>query len=242
MADCPRSTILEFAQISAAVLDNPDRPQSVRERARQTCDECSEALLYHNDPSKRFQLVPLAFHCSGYYRDFVAEVLSELPQEVVASEPVRVCLVRKAAALIDDESFCSTFRLEAAESLAADPAVPGCFDGGGKLTGLGGLMKHVCSDSWVRVYRMMLALIMWDDESYRYAAAELGDCPFCLKNALGTVLHLHSNNYALQAGGLDRAAEYLTDELQRRLMPSEDDTARMAQLDRMNRMRKKPTE
>jgi hypothetical protein len=95
---------------------------------------------------------------------------------------------------------------------------------------------HVCQDSWVRVHRMMLALTMWDDVSYKFVAAELGDCPSCLKNALATVLHLHANAFALRAGGLDRAADYLTDELQRLLMPSEDDTDRMAQLDRENRI------
>lgn len=94
---------------------------------------------------------------------------------------------------------------------------------------------HVCSDSWTRIYRMMLALTLWDDTAYKLVTAELGDCPSCLKNALATVLHMHTNNYALHAGGLDKAADYLVDELERLLMPSEKTDNRMAQLDRENR-------
>jgi hypothetical protein len=98
------------------------------------------------------------------------------------------------------------------------------------------MKPHTCSDNWIRVHRMMLALVRWDDEAYKLVMAELGDCPSCLRGALATVLHQHTNNYALQAGSLDKAADYLVGELERLLMPSEDQTDRMAQLDRQNRM------
>ena len=97
-------------------------------------------------------------------------------------------------------------------------------------------MKHTCEDSWVRVYRMMLSLVEWDDVSYKLVMAELGDCPDCLSNALATVLYLHTNGYALHAGGLDKAADHLTNELERLLMPSEKTAERLAQLDRQNRV------
>ncbi|MDT5260919.1 MAG: hypothetical protein QOD10_5999 [Mycobacterium sp.] len=102
-------------------------------------------------------------------------------------------------------------------------------------------MKHTCSDNWVGVHRMVLALIQWDEPAYRYAMAELGRCPDCLGNALAIVLHMHSNNYALHAGGLDKAADYLTDELERLLMPSEKTDDRMTQLDRQNRINRTTT-
>jgi hypothetical protein len=97
------------------------------------------------------------------------------------------------------------------------------------------MSKHICSDNWTRVYRLMLALTLWDDIAYRYVMAELGDCPHCLRNALNTCLHQHANNYALQAGSLDNAADYLANELERLLMPSEKTDEKMAQLDRQNR-------
>ena len=87
----------------------------------------------------------------------------------------------------------------------------------------------------------MLALTEWDDGAYKLVMAELGGCEFCLRDALGTVLHLYSNRFALDAGSLAKAADYLVDELERLLMPSEDQTDRMAQLDRQNRINKRTT-
>jgi hypothetical protein len=104
------------------------------------------------------------------------------------------------------------------------------------------MKPHTCSDSWIRVHRMMLALTMWDDVSYKLVTAELGDCVSCLKNALATCLHLHANSYALRAGALDTAADYLVDELERLLMPSEKTDNRMAELDRQNRMNRTTSE
>ena len=79
-------------------------------------------------------------------------------------------------------------------------------------------MKHQCSDNWTRVHRMMLALVQWDAEAYQFVASEFGECPHCLGNALGIAVYLHTNSYALQAGSLDKAADYLARELQRLLI------------------------
>lgn len=119
---CPRSTLIEVAQMCCAIMDNKDRPASLRKSARQVFEECSEALLYNS--AVPFELVPLAFHISGEYRDFVREALAELPAELVASEPIRVKMLHMAAELVDsvndygyDVGYCSSFRLEALESL-----------------------------------------------------------------------------------------------------------------------------
>jgi hypothetical protein len=55
------------------------------------------------------------------------------------------------------------------------------------------------------------------------------------------VLHLYANSYSLSAGGLDRAAEYLTDELEQLLMPSQDQSDKLAELDRQNRINNRTT-
>jgi hypothetical protein len=79
-------------------------------------------------------------------------------------------------------------------------------------------MKHECGDNWTRVHRMMPALIQWDADAYRYVTDEFGDCPRCLGNALAVAVYLHTNTFALQAGSLEQAAEYVAQELQRLLI------------------------
>ena len=80
------------------------------------------------------------------------------------------------------------------------------------------MKPHVYGDNWTRVHRMMLALIQWDEDSYRFVMSELGDCPRCLRDALHSAIHLHANNFALQAGGLDKAADVVAGELERLIL------------------------
>jgi hypothetical protein len=98
------------------------------------------------------------------------------------------------------------------------------------------MKPHECQNNWPRIYQLMLSLVLWDDIGYKYIMAEIQDCKICLKNALEIVLYLHVNGYALHSGGLDRAADHLTDELERLLMPSEKTANRLAELDRQNRV------
>jgi hypothetical protein len=81
------------------------------------------------------------------------------------------------------------------------------------------MKSHTCSDNWIRVHRMMLSLIEWNEDSYRLVMCELGDCPNCLRGALEIAVYLHTNNYALQAGSKEKAATYVADELSR-LIPT----------------------
>jgi hypothetical protein len=66
---------------------------------------------------------------------------------------------------------------------------------------------HRCEDSWLRVFRMRLAIC--DDNTFAYGQVirEIGDCNWCLRNAMATALHLHCEDYARNAGSLSRAAD-----------------------------------
>ena len=100
------------------------------------------------------------------------------------------------------------------------------------------MKPHECQDNWPRVYQLMLSLVLWDDVGYKYIMSEIQDCPRCLKGTLEIVIYLHVNNFALHAGGLDRAADHLADELERILMPSQKTADRLAEIDRQNRIKK----
>ena len=113
-----RSHVLESAKHAAAVLDNEDRPYVLREYARNLYAQCSEILLRHNDPEKRFVLVPLSFHVRDFYRELWADTLARLPDQVVADNPVQVLMGGKAADLVDS-SYSTAFRLESLEAFNA---------------------------------------------------------------------------------------------------------------------------
>jgi hypothetical protein len=66
---------------------------------------------------------------------------------------------------------------------------------------------HRCEDSWLRVFRMRLAVCDDNTVAYGQVIREIGDCSWCLRNAMATALHLHCEDYARNAGSLSRAAD-----------------------------------
>jgi hypothetical protein len=79
---------------------------------------------------------------------------------------------------------------------------------------------HRCEDSWLRVFRMRLALVDNNMPGYDQVLAELGRCSFCLRNAMNTALHLHANDYALAAGSLAKASEMALKRIAEETMPA----------------------
>lgn len=51
-----------------------------------------------------------------------------------------------------------------------------------------------------------MALCDWDQGGYELVLAEL-DCPFCLRNAVNLLAHLHASSFALQSGSLQKGAD-----------------------------------
>jgi hypothetical protein len=111
-----RSDVLESARHAVAMIDNPARPQALRDYASILFKQCSEILLHQNDPEKRVVLVPLSFRVTDFYRDMWVDFLTRLPEEVVDDNPIHVAMGEQAADLVDDDSYSSQFRLEALEA------------------------------------------------------------------------------------------------------------------------------
>lgn len=112
-----RSDVLEWARVACAVMDNEARPESVRREAQKVFDDCSHDLLYTNGPEKRYHLHPAAFHVRGFYRRLVDDLLSCLPDEAKAANPVQVNLAGLAADLVDNHQFSIDYRVEAVDAL-----------------------------------------------------------------------------------------------------------------------------
>ena len=53
----------------------------------------------------------------GFFQRLCADRLARLPAEVMEDEPIRVALVDKAAALLDDSSLSIDFRMESKAAL-----------------------------------------------------------------------------------------------------------------------------
>jgi hypothetical protein len=109
--------LVEFAKVAAAVVDNPQRPDWLRADAQEFYDQCSHAILYCNDPSKRYGFHPVAFRVKGFYRALVDETLERLGEQVLADEPIRVLMARQAADLCDSSCYSIDFRLVALNAL-----------------------------------------------------------------------------------------------------------------------------
>jgi hypothetical protein len=112
------SDLVVYAQVSAAVIDNPNRPDWLRADAQEFYDQCSAALLYENDPSKRVRLRPLSFHVRGFYANMVAETLARLGDDV-EDQPAQVHMARETAGLVDNDCYSTDFRLDALNALEA---------------------------------------------------------------------------------------------------------------------------
>lgn len=76
--------------------------------------------------------------------------------------------------------------------------------------------NHRCSDGWVRVLRMALALTQSDDDAFRLVLHELGACAHCLRAVAELAAEVFGRYFALREG--DEAAELIADELTRVLM------------------------
>lgn len=100
-----RSDVLERARVACAVMDNEARPESVRREAQQVFADCSHDLLYTDGPEQRFRFYPLAFRVKGFYRNMVDDLLSCLPDEAKAANPVLVTLAGLSADLVDNQGF-----------------------------------------------------------------------------------------------------------------------------------------
>jgi hypothetical protein len=77
---------------------------------------------------------------------------------------------------------------------------------------------HRCGGAELRVWRMRLAMLSWDESAWDQIISELGDCPNCLRNAMANALHLHANDFARNAGGNSRAADLTLREISKAVM------------------------
>jgi hypothetical protein len=110
--------LVEYLKVSAAVIDNPQRPDWFRADAREFYDQCSRAMLYENDPARRVRLKPMSFHVRGFYASMVVELLDRLP-ELKDEQPIRVQMARQSAELVDNRDYSIDYRLDALKSLKA---------------------------------------------------------------------------------------------------------------------------
>jgi hypothetical protein len=78
--------------------------------------------------------------------------------------------------------------------------------------------RHFCADAWPRMYRMMLALAERDENAYALVVSELGPCSRCWDELLRLVTGLHTSDSMLRAGGRDKLADVLADEVKELLM------------------------
>jgi hypothetical protein len=78
-------------------------------------------------------------------------------------------------------------------------------------------MTHEHKDSGVRVQRLPMAMLSWDDDAYRPVSAEIGDRVFCLRNAVNTLIHLQANSLVLHAQGTEDAIGALAAALEREI-------------------------
>jgi hypothetical protein len=88
----------------------------------------------------------------------------------------------------------------------------------GNSTAIGEPKAHRCGGAELRVWRMRLAMLEWDEDAWAQVISELGDCPSCLRNAMANALHLHSNDFARNSGGNSRAADLTLREIAREVM------------------------
>jgi hypothetical protein len=77
---------------------------------------------------------------------------------------------------------------------------------------------HRCGGAELRVWRMRLAMLEWNEDAWAQVIAEIGDCPNCLRNAMANALHLHSNDFARNSGGNSRAADLTLKEISKAVM------------------------
>jgi hypothetical protein len=77
---------------------------------------------------------------------------------------------------------------------------------------------HRCGGAELRVWRMRLAMLSWDESAWDQVISELGDCPNCLRNAMANALHLHANDFARNSGGNSRAADLTLKEISKAVM------------------------
>ena len=108
-----RDDILEMAKISAAIADNPCRAERSRRDAEKVYQEASFELLYCNDATQRFRLVPLSFRERGHYSMALAALVAKLPEEVLARQRVSVLIAEKCAKICDCQEFSADCRLDA---------------------------------------------------------------------------------------------------------------------------------
>jgi hypothetical protein len=81
--------------------------------------DLSDVLLYGEPGGERsIKLIPMSFKVAGFYRDTVGEMILDLGGErVEADHPVFCCLARLSAALVDDQSYSTDFRLDSLDAL-----------------------------------------------------------------------------------------------------------------------------
>lgn len=91
----------------------------LRADAQEFYDQCSHAILYCNDRSKRYRFHPIAFRVKGFYARMVFETLERLGEQVLAEQPVRVQMARQSADLVDNTEYSIDFRLDALNALGA---------------------------------------------------------------------------------------------------------------------------
>jgi hypothetical protein len=79
------------------------------------------------------------------------------------------------------------------------------------------MKSHECQGNLPRVWRLVLALIEWDESAYRLTMGEIRDCTDCLADALSIVLPMLGGRCVLDSGGRDKAADVVAEEIERML-------------------------
>jgi hypothetical protein len=113
-----RSDVLETAKIAVAVIDNENRPEALRVEAQRIFEQCSNVLLYTNDPKRHLVMVPAGFHIADFYRDMWVDFLRRMPDLTDESYkyPIFVAVGEQAARNVDNDAYSVDFRMECLES------------------------------------------------------------------------------------------------------------------------------
>lgn len=97
-------------------IDDPTTSAELRDEAQAAFDVLQHVALY-NESACAAELAPVGFWELGFYVKHVDERLNRLPGTVKADCALQVMMAKRAAALMDNQSYSVDFRLEAYRAL-----------------------------------------------------------------------------------------------------------------------------
>jgi hypothetical protein len=115
-----RSDTTNLALILARVMDDPTTPKSMRNDAEHGMGYLNDMLLYGppGGDGRSVVVIPAGFHVRDHFATMTEQWLAELPADVRDEQRALIQGARTIAAVIDNRSFSTDFRLDARDALA----------------------------------------------------------------------------------------------------------------------------